>query len=241
MAPQESDLPTFLKEDGSTDDLRKDANMDSSLNAWLNEIEKSQHQPNNKENTSRLAAAIFGTTVVGVFGIFAPFLFTKSKFTKARLPWMATPGTKVRQALEYLSNEKKPGLFVDLGSGDGEAVYQAAKLGYTSVGIELNFTMWAFSSVRRRLFWSAAERSRSKLLWLDLFEYDLKDANAVMIFGVTPLMKPLSQKIASQCKSGTDILSYRFALPLAHDKKTQDLMKGVMIYDQQEMRIYRCK
>lgn len=237
MAPQQRDpFPTSPEPTGK---LRKEDDMDSSLNAWLEDLEKqttSQQQPNKLENTSRIAGAIFGTIVIGVFGLKAPFVFTKS-----RLPYMATPGPKIRKALQHLSKEKPPGIFVDLGSGDGEAVYQAAKLGYKAVGIELNFTMWWMSSIRRRLFWTAEERSRSKLLWSDLFEYDLKDANAVMMFGVTPLMKPLSQKVASQCKSGTDILSYRFALPLAHNQETQDLMKGAMIYDQEEMRIYRCK
>ena len=240
MAPQQSDpLPNFLKSPEPTGKRRKEEDMDSSLNAWLEDLEKqdtSQQHPNKLADRSRIGGAIFGTIVIGVFGLKAPFVFTKS-----RLPYMATPATKIRKALQHLGKEKKPGLFVDLGSGDGEGVYQAAKFGYNAVGIELNFTMWALSSIRRRLFWTAAERSRSKLLWSDLFEYDLRDANAVMIFGVTPLMKPLSQKISSQCKSGTDILSYRFSLPLAHDKKTQNLMKGAMIYDHEEMRIYRCK
>ncbi|KAL3945876.1 MAG: hypothetical protein SGBAC_000027 [Bacillariaceae sp.] len=137
MAPQQRD--PFLNSPEPTGKLRKEDDMDTSLNAWLEDLEKQttgQQQPNKLENTSRIAGAIFGTIVIGIFGLKAPFVFTKS-----RLPYMATPGTKIRKALQHLSKEKTPRIFVDLGSGDGEAVYQAAKLGYTAVGIELNFTM----------------------------------------------------------------------------------------------------
>jgi hypothetical protein len=47
----------------------------------------------------------------------------------------------------------KPPIFVDLGSGDGQAVYEAAKLGHNAVGIEFNWTLWALSSLRRLFFW----------------------------------------------------------------------------------------
>lgn len=183
----------------------------------------------------QIAGAIFGTLTLGIFALKAPFIFSKSS-----LPYMATPGNKVRKALQFL-NKNDNGVFVDLGSGDGQAVYEAARLGYKSIGIELNFTLWALSSIRRKLFWSATEQERSQLIWSDFFSYNLKDANTVMVFGVTPLMKPLSQKIASECEPDTDVLSYRFALPLAHDEKTADLMKASTVYDHEEMRIYRCK
>ena len=64
-----------------------------------------------------------------------------------------------------------------------------------------------------------------------------------MIFGVTPLMKPLSQKIATQCKPGTDVLSYRFGLPLAQglNVEASGLLSANIVYDNQEMRIYRSK
>jgi len=198
---------------------------------YIFEDEKIKQEP----RKLRLAGAVFGSLTVLIIGLKAPFIFTKSS-----LPYMATPGTKVRKALKYLGKNKN-GVFVDLGSGDGQAVYEAARLGYKSIGIELNFTLWALSSIRRRFFWSASERERSQIIWADFFSYSLKDANTVMMFGVAPLMKPLSQKIATECAPGTDVLSYRFALPLAHDEKTANLMRAAIVYDHEEMRIYKCK
>lgn len=181
---------------------------------------------------------IVGSSIAVILGLTAPFVFVRSP-----LPYMATPGTKIRHALQYLgkANDPQRNLFVDLGSGDGEAVYQAARLGYRAVGIELNFTMWAFSSLRRQLFWSKEEKAHSQIIWKNFFEYNLEHANTVMIFGVTPLMKPLSQKIAAECRPGTDILSYRFGIPLVNAKRSEsaDLLNADIVYDHQEMRIYR--
>jgi hypothetical protein len=185
----------------------------------------------------RTAGFFFASTVGLMVGLTAPFVFNKSA-----LPYMATPKEKVRRALKFLKKGES-GVFVDLGSGDGEAVYQAAKIGYRSVGMETNFTLWAFSSLRRQLFWSSAERARSSFVWGNMFDYHLQkdlQANTVMIFGVTPLMKSLSEKLALECPPGTHVLSYRFAIPLEHDEQPQ-LLNANIVYDQQEMRIYESK
>jgi len=184
------------------------------------------------------AGILVGSSIAVILGLTAPFVFVRSP-----LPYMATPGPKLRHALQFLgkANDTKRNIFVDLGSGDGEAVYQAARLGYRAIGIELNFTMWAFSSIRRQIFWSSEEKTNSTLLWKNFYDYNLAHANTVMIFGVTPLMKSLSQKIAAECKPGTDVLSYRFGIPLAHPARPEssNLLQADIIYDQQEMRIYR--
>lgn len=182
----------------------------------------------------KIAGAVFGSFVLAITGLTAPFVLSKSA-----LPYMATPGPKLHRALQHLGKGGN-GVFVDLGSGDGEAVLQAAKLGYRAVGVELNFTLFALSSLRRKLFWSASEQERSAFVWSNFFDYNLKDANTVMIFGVTPLMRSLSQKIASECGTGTDVLSYRFGIPLAHEQDP-NLLRADIIYDEQEMRIYKCK
>ena len=194
-------------------------------------------QASNEQRLQR-AGIVVASSIAVILGFTAPFVFVRSP-----LPYMATPGPKIREALKYLGKAQDPSrnTFVDLGSGDGEAVYQAARLGYRAIGLELNFTMWAFSNMRRQIFWSREEKANSQILWKNFFDYNIGHANTVMIFGVTPLMTPLSKKIAKECKVGTDVLSYRFGLPVAHPKQldTSDLIKAKIIYDRQEMRIYR--
>eukprot|EP00536_Pseudo-nitzschia_multiseries_P002583 jgi/Psemu1/183731/e_gw1.34.66.1 len=113
------------------------------------------------------------------------------------------------------STRASPPVFVDLGSGDGQAVYEAAKLGYRAVGIEFNWTLWALSSFRRQFFWSLDAKRRSQFLLQDFSNYNLKDADTVMIFAVPRTMPILGQKIQSECSPGTNVMAYRFEMPLA--------------------------
>lgn len=219
---------------------KKEEGEDGTLNFQEMIQEWERDPPPDTTKNLQTAGKVVGASIAVILGLTAPFVFVRSP-----LPYMATPGSKIRLALQYLNKAQDPrrNLFVDLGSGDGEAVYQAARLGYRAVGIELNFTMWAFSSARRILFWSPEEKANSTILWKNFFDYNLEHANTVMIFGVTPLMRPLSEKIAKECRPGTDVLSYRFGIPLANTKQpgTESLLRADIVYDQQEMRIYRYK
>jgi len=191
---------------------------------------------------SRYAAgAVAATTLACTTIAIAPFLRGVTK-KAPMLPYMATPHSKVRRALQNIvsANKKRSGskrdvvggVFVDLGSGDGECVYQAVKFGFRhAIGIERNFTLYCFSQLRRWFFWSRDQRRRSQFLCQDFFQYDLSRSNeastgatadlidntttTVMIFGVRPLMARISQKLAQECSDGTYVLSYRFPLPVA--------------------------
>jgi hypothetical protein len=227
-------------------------------------------------NGPRSTAACIGViSMIGVMiGLQFPFLFPKSA------PYMATPGRKVRSALEFVlkqqnnnintilksvpsssigtdglkqqQHERRP-VFVDMGSGDGQAVYEAGKLGYDSIGIEYNWTLYMFSSLRRRLFWPSQIQCRTKFLRQDFHSYNLCRADVVMIFAIPRTMPVLGAKIQSECAPGTNILAYRFGIPLLQrrygnsDNHTNDndnnkdevRLNADLIYDREDMRIYR--
>ena len=213
-------------------------------------------------NHNRLfwGGVVAGATLMGTLALTAPFVISKSP-----LPYMATPGHKIKKALEFIqktkpltqqghnSNKAAARLSVDLGSVDGEGVYQAVQTGYydKAVGIELNWTLCTLSRIRRLLFWKAQLRQRSLFLNQDFFTYSLATADTCLIFGVTPLMEPISRKLAQECAPGTHSLAYRFKLPLATDTSSatttppttenQYLLKAKIVYDQEEMRVYECQ
>ncbi len=110
--------------------------------------------------------------------------------------------------------------------------------------------------------------SRSRFLLQDFSNYNLKKANTIMIFAVPRTMPILGQKIQSECSYGTNIMAYRFKMPLADSTSTiskneksnyakqediscavlpgsdgnddKDLrLRATCVYDQEEMRIYR--
>lgn len=215
---------------------------------------------------SMLAAIGVVSGISLLVGLQFPFLFPKSA------PYMATPGPKIRHALQFLNetrrarparardntqlssqqpNEKKRPLFVDLGSGDGQAVYEAARLGYRAIGIEFNWTLWAFSSIRRQLFWTPQEKALSTFLRQDFHSFNLRDADTIMIFAIPKTMPVLGTKIQVECAPGTDVLAYRFGIPLAVEKSTDvnspenqirnARLNADLIYDREDMRIYRTK
>lgn len=170
--------------------------------------------------------------------------------------------------------------FVDLGSGDGTAVLTASKLGWHSTGIEMNSTLWLISSIRRLVSiatfstMTTTSSSNNNKEINNSIQFKLGDmfnptisreclhtANAVMIFGVQPLMSQISKLIESECQPGCYLMSYRFRIPLVSnnnvdDDKNQEEGKktrvennkeegdtgcGIhasLIYDEEEMRIY---
>ena len=209
----------------------------------------------NDKKWKKVVGGVIGTAVVfGTLALTYPFVFSRSP-----LPYMATPGAKLKKALAFIqkSNKQKQLNFVDLGSGDGEAILQAAKLGFqNSTGVELNFTLWSISKFRLFRNLTSKERKNTKIIWGDLFIQPLNEANAVLVFGVTPLMRQISQKLRKECLPGTYVLSYRFVLPtarsLAVKKDDEDgdrdgdededgsLFNAEIVYDKEEMRIYKC-
>jgi hypothetical protein len=223
-----------------TENTRSDPNVTTRGKSeidWQQEL-YGYHDMTKTQNNLRVAGFIFASAVGLTLGLTAPFVVSRSP-----LPYMATPKEKVYRALEFLAQKNKhktsqgDRVFVDLGSGDGEAVLQAARLGYKATGLELNFTLYAFSCLRRRLFWSPEERANSQFVRGNMFQYNVSGAPTVMIFGVTPLMASLSQKLRTECQPGTCVLSYRFAIPLAFEGQ-HDLLQAKIVYDEQEMRIY---
>ena len=115
----------------------KDSDEDTSLSFQRLGID--WNEPAEKSSNNRLwwGALMAGSTVLGTLALTAPFVLSRPP-----LPYMATPGHKIKHALEFIQTKpgrKQPGVFVDLGSGDGEGVYQAVRMGYQqAVGIELN-------------------------------------------------------------------------------------------------------
>jgi hypothetical protein len=210
-----------------------------------------------KKSYLHRAGFVFTAVTFGCIGLKLPFVVTVFSRSPS-LPYMATPSRKLSLALKQVKRlqgynyrtakegAERPFVFVDLGSGDGEGVLQAARLGYKAIGIELNFTLWAFSNIRRQLFWSASEKQRSKIILGSFFDYHLQrdfDATTVMIFGVAPLMESLSQKLKEELPVGACILSYRFGIPLAcynnGANTSSNLLEANIVYDHQEMRIYQ--
>jgi len=124
------------------------------------------------------------------------------------LPWLATSRARVGRALDALSpsvlhkDGTRGAVFVDLGSGDGGCILEAAARGLRARGVELNPTLALAANVRG---------ARTHLG--DLFRHSVADADVVWLYGVGPLMPRLAAKLAAEGKPSLVVLSHRFKLP----------------------------
>jgi hypothetical protein len=197
-----------------------------------------------------IAFGIAGLAGVSVLAA-APFVL---QYAKSSLPYMATPRRKVVDALaaikknisakdeimiakQNLSSKTsttptttKTLRFTDLGSGDGEAVLAAAQHGWLATGVEMNPTLW-FISFFRKMLLSRSERQRAHFIVGDLFQQNISNSNAIMIFGINPLMPRIDAKLGSEARVGAFVIAYRFELPLKS-------IRAKVIYNEEDMRVY---
>ena len=205
----------------------------------------------------KMVFGIIGTSFVGSLCLISPFVIMQ---LKTPLPFMSTPKEKIVSALKTIMKVKRMEAttkqtvdrsvvarpseklkFYDLGSGDGEAVLAAASLGWKATGIEMNPTLYLISSIRR-LFSPPFIRQNSSFILGDMWKQKLNDADAVMIFGVIPIIPKVAQKFSNECKPGTYLMSYRFQIPTTNTNQTlssEKVINATLAYDHKEMRLYR--
>lgn len=132
--------------------------------------------------------------------------FSPEKGAKGKdVIWLPSPDSLIIAMLKMA--EVGPGdLFFDLGSGDGRAVIEAAKLGAFATGVEYESELVELSQMR------AAEQGVSEntaFYQADLFEFDFSKATVVYLFLLPDLNLRLRPRLQA-LKPGTRIISNSF-------------------------------
>ncbi|XP_023235730.1 protein FAM173B-like [Centruroides sculpturatus] len=143
----------------------------------------------------------FGITLVSL-----PFLFPA--FRRVCLPFL--PATKRQLDLVFTHLNGRKGKLVDLGSGDGRIVIEAAKRGLLAEGIELNPWLVLYSRAKA-LTNGVSGNTRFKCQ--DLWKVNLSPYNNIVIFGVDSMMAQLEEKLAMELVDGSWVIACRFPLP----------------------------
>jgi SAM-dependent methyltransferase len=119
--------------------------------------------------------------------------------------WWPTPSTLVDAMLDRA--EVGPGDFVvDLGSGDGRIVIEAAKRGAIATGIEYNPDLVRLSEHKAR---TEGVSEKTTFLNMDLFEYDLSRATVITMYLLTDLNLRLRPRLLD-LKPGIRLVSNTF-------------------------------
>lgn len=135
------------------------------------------------------------------------------------------PTKASRMAAIFAFAQARPGdLLVDLGSGNGGVLIEAAKRGIRGRGVEINpFWVW-YSRLRIR------RHGLSHLATVvrgDMFVHPIPDADIIFLFLVPGAMGRLSERLRREAKPGTRIIANRFPLLGWTPHKEQDM---IMLY-----------
>ncbi|XP_050423173.1 ATP synthase subunit C lysine N-methyltransferase [Adelges cooleyi] len=134
--------------------------------------------------------------------------FVSPALRKICLPYVPATNVQLQNVLSTLKG--RSGKLVDLGSGDGRIVIESAKVGFESVGVELNYWLVLYSRLTALL---SNIRPRPKFVRSDLWKFDLRPFSNVVIFGVDEMMLDLEKKFVKELSSEAVIVACRFPLP----------------------------
>jgi len=165
-------------------------------------------------STGKVILGIFGATFAGVTALTLPFVLPALR--KVCLPYVPATTTQVNNVMKLLNGRK--GLLVDLGSGDGRIVIEAARRGFLAEGVELNPWLVWFSRISAL---KHGVRGHTKFHTKDLWKYDLSGFDNVVIFGVEQMMPQLEQKLFKELPPEGCIIACRFPFPNWPIEQTQ--------------------
>ena len=154
-----------------------------------------------REAIARLVALGVALALAAACGLAGP------GFHGPSVPYVATP-EDVGLAMLTLAGVSARDTVYDLGSGDGRLVLAAARsFGARGVGVELDPALVQESRERAV---KAGLADRVTFRWQDLFEADLRDATAVMIYLLPRINLKLRPKLLAELRPGTPVVSHDF-------------------------------
>jgi predicted RNA methylase len=135
-------------------------------------------------------------------------------------PWWRTSG-KIARIMCKLAKINNKDIIYDLGSGDGEALRAAARLGARGVGVEIDPLRVLVSKVWIKL---SGNSENIEIRRSNFFDVDLSDATVIFAYLVPKTLARLKPKFLKELKPGTRIVTfvYKIDLPLiAKDEKNE--------------------
>jgi hypothetical protein len=127
-------------------------------------------------------------------------------------PYVPSKKDDIKRAFDELYPLKKSDLLVDIGSGDGVVLRQAAARGARAVGYELNPLLVVLSR------WFSRKQPTVEIYLADFWSAKLpQQTTVVYTFGESRDIKKMADKIASEAKRlGKPLLFISYAFDVPH-------------------------
>ena len=135
------------------------------------------------------------------------------------VPYVQTPMEIVERMLRMA--EVKPGDHViDLGSGDGRIVIEAAKRGATAMGVDLDPNLVKLATENAQ---AAGVEKKVVFKAMDLFDADLSPASVVTLYLLPGLIGKLQPRFIYELRPGTRIVAHAFGMAGWKPDRTETL------------------
>ncbi|KAH8346114.1 hypothetical protein KR067_005595 [Drosophila pandora] len=155
--------------------------------------------------------------------------FVAPAFRRICLPYVPATTEQIQNVLSFLP-KNTGGKLLDIGSGDGRIVVAAAQhnKALKTDGVELN--PWLVYYSRLAALRNGVSKQTS-FFKRDLWKFNIKDYNYIVIFGVEQMMQDLEHKLIAECPHDAEIIACRFPLPnMEHVKIIEDGVNTVWFY-----------
>ncbi len=123
-------------------------------------------------------------------------------------PYVPTRQSRIKIMLEF-ANLSADDSVLDVGSGDGRVITAAAASGASCVGIEINPILFWRSLVRKKM------EGRKNVVFerKDFWKTDLSKYDVMLVYCIHFKMEKLKEKIKSEMKPGSRVISHGFTFP----------------------------
>jgi 16S rRNA A1518/A1519 N6-dimethyltransferase RsmA/KsgA/DIM1 with predicted DNA glycosylase/AP lyase activity len=138
-------------------------------------------------------------------------------------PYLPTLRDNLATGLELL-DLKQGQTMLELGSGDGRVLKQAAKSGIYAVGFELNPLLVLYSKIS-----TFRQRDRVKVIWGSYWNKDWPEFDGVYAFVLQQYMSKLHKKVIQQANGKhVKVVSFGYEIKEKTHAKKQ---KGMFLYE----------
>lgn len=161
-----------------------------------------------------ITIALLFVVLMGVF--YAVDLFLE-------LPYVGAKKDSINNILK-LAGIKKGETIVDLGSGDGRLLFEAATLGAFATGYEINPFLVLTSQLKRKL---KGLENEVKIKDESMWKADLKVADVIFVYSLVKKMKKFEDFIYKNTKKGTRVVVNTNPFP---NKKPTKTLGKIFLY-----------
>jgi hypothetical protein len=132
---------------------------------------------------------------------FVIFFFYMCIASVTGAPFVPTKNSAA-DAMIRLSGITQGDIVYDLGSGDGKLLRMAARKGARALGYEINPLLVLYANIRG-----------TRTIWKNFWKADIHNADVIFIYLLPWKMERLANKVKTECKKGTVIVSNSFIFP----------------------------